>query len=292
MVKKKSRRALGRGLTNLIPVDSEERGSDNEIVYVEGSAIETNPFQPRTEFDDKEIEGLSESIQNQGLIQPLVLRKKARSYQIISGERRFRALKLLGKDKIPAIIKAGVSDRDMLEMALVENIQREELNEMEKAVAYHKLMLECGLSHELLSERVGKSRSAITNCLRLLNLPEHIQLLVRKGAISGGHARALLSISNTKEQVAIADKISSDNLSVREIERLSREHKAGKTTQRPAGQTRNDALDPNLQNQIDKLQYHFGTAVAIKSNASHKGKIEIRFLDTDDLNRILELLLS
>ena len=184
-----SRRALGRGLTNLIPVDSEEKGSDNKVVLVDANSIHPNPFQPRREFNDEELAGLAESIKQQGLLQAIILRKKQDGYEIISGERRFRALKILGQDKMPSIIKPKVTDREMMEMTLVENIQREDLNDIEQAHAFQTLLQDCDLSHEELSKRVGKSRSAITNTLRLLKLPLDIQQRVIHNEISTGHAR-------------------------------------------------------------------------------------------------------
>ncbi|MBD3322301.1 MAG: ParB/RepB/Spo0J family partition protein [Chitinivibrionales bacterium] len=289
MTKKKVRRALGRGLTNLIPVDSEEHGSNNEVVQIDAYSISTNPFQPRTDFDQEEIDGLAESIRAQGLIQPIIVRRKNNGFEIVSGERRFRALKQLKYETIPAIVKPQISDHDMLEMALVENIQREDLNEIEKAYAYQRLLLECNLSHEKLSERVGKSRSAITNSLRLLKLPGELQKYVRKGILSMGHARALCALDNEKEQKNLAKQIVEQGLSVRECERIS------KGEQSPARKNRTlkktvQQIDPDTRNLIEKLEQHFGTPVALKTQPGGRGKIEISFLGNDDLNRILDIL--
>ncbi|MBD3344493.1 MAG: ParB/RepB/Spo0J family partition protein [Chitinivibrionales bacterium] len=293
MAKKKARRALGRGLTNLIPVDNEETGSGNEVMLVDVNAIHTNPYQPRTDFDQDEIDGLSESIRNQGLLQPIILRKKNDGYEIISGERRFRAMKKLGNDSVPAIVKAQISDHDMLEMALVENIQREDLNEIEKAYAYQRLLLECNLSHEKLSERVGKSRSAITNSLRLLKLPKEVQNYVRNGKLSMGHARALCALESSDEQKEVAQAILTDALSVRDVEKLTQEgdrrKDVKKAKKQPSSTGKN--IDPDLKKVVEKLEYHFGTPVGIKTSPKkEKGKIEISFLGTDDLNRILDIL--
>ena len=213
-----ARRALGRGLTNLIPVDNEEHGSGAEVVSVDINAIAPNPFQPRYDFDKDEIAGLAQSIEKQWLLQPILLRKKNDGFEIISGERRFRALKLLGNDKVPCIVKPNITDHEMIEMALVENIQRESLNDIEQANAYQRLKMECGLSHEEISKKVGKSRSAITNYLRLLKLPEEIQEKLRKKELTMGHARALLAIENPAQQKAMAQKIIAENLTVRDIE--------------------------------------------------------------------------
>lgn len=285
-----SRRALGRGLSNLIPQDSEETGSDNEIVLVDSNAIRPNPFQPRSKFDNKEIEGLAESINSQGLLQAIILRKKIDGYEIISGERRFRALKLLGHDKIPCIIKPKVSDREMIEMTLVENVQREDLNDIEQAFTYQRLLHECGLSHEELSKRIGKSRSAITNIMRLLKLPDEIQRLVMSGDISMGHARALLSIEDIHKQKEIAERICSRKLSVRDVEDEIKRLKEKKPQVKSRKLKSDIEKDPDLIAIIEKLQYKFGTMVKVISLRNGKGKIEIHFYKKDDLNRILEIL--
>jgi ParB family chromosome partitioning protein len=286
-----SRRALGRGLTNLIPQDSEEKGSDNEVVLVDSNSIRPNPFQPRREFNQEEIEGLAESIKNQGLLQPVILRKKVEGYEIISGERRFRALRFLGHDKIPCIIKPKIADREMIEMALVENIQREDLNEIEQALAFQRLMLECGLSHEELSKRVGKSRSAITNTLRLLRLPEELQQKLMQGDISMGHARALLSIESVQQQKALGEKIVSQKLSVRDVEEAVQHDKEKMPHDRAGAKPRaRGQEDPNVVALVEKLQHKFGTMISIVNLHNDKGKIEIHFYDKADFNRVCELL--
>jgi ParB family transcriptional regulator, chromosome partitioning protein len=288
-----SRRALGRGLTTLIPIDSEEKGSDNEIVLVDSNAIRPNPFQPRQEFDAEEIKGLAESIKTQGLLQAIILRKKNDGYEIISGERRVRALKVLGYDKIPSIIKPKVSDREMIEMALVENIQREDLNEIETGLAFQRLLLECGLSHEELSKRVGKSRSAITNTLRLLKLPENIRLLVTRGDISMGHARALLAVEDPEKQMELGERIVSQELSVRDIEAAVQRLKEKKQQSKQSSKKKGDLpRDPDLLELIEKIQYRFGTKANIISLRDNKGKIEIHFFNKEDLNRIIDLLIK
>ena len=293
MSKATQRKALGRGLSNLIPTDSEELGSNDNIVSVAIDAIVPNPFQPRTYFNDEEIAGLAESIKNQGLLQPIVLRKKNSTYEIISGERRFRALKKLEYDKVPAIVKAKVTDREMLEMAIVENIQREELSEIEKAVAYQQLLLKCGLSHEQLSERVGKSRSAITNTIRLLKLPEEIQAMVRTGAISMGHARALLSIDDADKQLALAKRIISETLTVRDVENGGQPAKQQKGPAQPTAQKQSSTpQDPEITHIAEQLQYHLGTQVSLQLSDSGKGKIEISFFNKEDLDRVLGVLLK
>jgi ParB family transcriptional regulator, chromosome partitioning protein len=287
-----SRRALGRGLTNLIPQDSEEKGSDNNVVLVDANSIRPNPFQPRREFNQEELNGLAESIKSQGLLQPIVLRKKVDGYEIVSGERRFRALRRLGHDKIPCIVKPKIADREMIEMALVENIQREDLNEIEQAVSFQRLMLECGLSHDELSRKVGKSRSAITNTLRLLKLPEELQQKLVQGEISMGHGRALLSIDSVSWQKALGERIVSENLSVREVEEIVQHGRVKSAFSKTAGTKKRMPAhqDPDLAAVVEKLQHRFGTRISVVKLRNHKGKIEIHFQDMNDFNRIAELL--
>jgi ParB family chromosome partitioning protein len=292
MVSQHTRRALGRGLTNLIPVDTEENGSGNEVVFVDTHAIVSNPFQPRQDFDKEEIANLAQSIEKQGLLQPILLRKKEDGYEIISGERRFRAMKLLGNDKVPCIVKPNISDHEMIEMALVENIQRENLNDMEQAFAYQRLMMDCGLSHEEISKKVGKSRSTITNFLRLLKLPEDIQEMVRRRELSMGHARALLALEDPQQQRAMAKNIIARNLSVRDIENNVQVGKDGQRDKKKAHSRKlpHQEKDPDIVQQTEKLRYRFGTMVNILHSSEEKGKIEIHFYSTEDLNRILEML--
>jgi len=290
MNKQGTRRALGRGLSTLIPVQTEEKGSENEIVYVDINAIKPNPYQPREDFREEEIHELAVSIDSQGLLQPIILRQKENNYEIISGERRFRAFKYLNKDKVPCIIRPKVSDREMLELALVENIQREELNEIEKAIAYQKLLLEYNYTHEQLSKQVGKSRTAITNSLRLLNLPDDIQLLVRKNDLTMGHARALLAVDSADEQRKLAKRIVDNKLSVRDIEKETQEKKEKK----PLIESSRDMLprDPDMEHNIEQLRYKFGTSVKLIRHAGGKGKVEIEYYTNEDLVRIFDLLLK
>lgn len=286
MANRKTRQALGRGLSSLIPVLDGEKISDTDILDVDIDEIMPNPFQPRKDFNREEIESLADSIKSQGLLQPVVLRKRAGRYEIISGERRRRAMKHIGEKSIPAIIKEKISDGKMLEMALVENIQREDLNDIELAKSYQRLLFECGLSHKDLSEHIGKSRSAITNTLRLLKLPEKIQTLTREGKISSGHARALLAIKDKQAQYALVKKIISKGLTVRDIENLTQvKIKRGKTKAKAGKHT-----DPDIQHQEDQLRYLFGTDVKIKIGRGYKGRIEIQYYSREDLNRILNIM--
>lgn len=283
------RKALGRGLSNLIPTQVESSSNNEEIHLIDINAIRTNPFQPRTDFDEDEIKGLADSIENQGLLQPVVVRQKDSFYEIISGERRTRAYKLLKRDKVPCIIKNKVTDREMLELALVENIQREELNEIEKAIAYQKLLLECNYTHDELSKQVGKSRTVITNSLRLLNLPDEVQQMVRKNQISMGHARALLALQDSNQILDLANRIINENLSVRDIEKETQESKGNKKIKvQPA----EPLMDPDLANVVERLQYKFGTSVSIKQSTKDKGKVEFEYFNQQDLTRIVDILLA
>lgn len=293
MTKTTRRRALGRGLSALIPVESEQDSVTGGAEMVDIHAITPNPYQPRTEFDPKEIDGLAKSIANQGLLQPVIVRKKVHGYEIVSGERRIRAMRQLGWDQAPCIIKTQVSDREMLELALVENIQRENLNDVEQAQAYQRLLLECSLSHEELSERVGKSRSAITNTLRLLKLPQQVQQMIRDGGLTSGHARALLALDSAADQRKLASRISQERLSVREVEEAVRSLKGERAprTRKPRSTARPKApLDPDIASHLEHLQYHYGTAVRLQQNGD-RGKVEIHFSNQQDRDRILNLLL-
>jgi ParB family chromosome partitioning protein len=293
MKKQPARRALGRGLSNLIPthIDGDNSISNEEISLIDISSIKTNPYQPRIDFNEEEIRNLAQSIENQGLLQPVVVRQKDSHYEIISGERRFRAFCYLKRDKLPCIVKTKITDRKMLELALVENIQREELNEIEKAIAYQKLLLEFNYTHEELSKQVGKSRTAITNSLRLLNLPEEIQQMVRQERITMGHARALLALENEKDQLQLAHRIETENLSVRDIEKESQANKEKKIQKLPY-KKKEEPLDPDIANILERLQYKFGTAVKIKPSSENVGKLEIDYYNQSDLIRIVDLLLA
>lgn len=292
MNKNAARKALGRGLSNLIPVNVDNSSEINEIHEVSVSSIKTNPYQPRIDFNDEEIIGLAESIKVQGLLQPVVVRKKNDFYEIISGERRFRAFKYLKKDTVPCIVKTNVADREMLELALIENIQREELNEIEKALAYQKLLLEYNYTHEQLSEQIGKSRAAITNALRLLNLPEEIQLALRNNSISMGHARALLAVDN-KQQIEVLQKIISEKLSVRDVEEIgSSSGNKVKREKKFKPEISPERKDPDYEKVVEQLQYKFGTSVEINTKNSKKGLLSFVFIGEEDLARITDILLK
>jgi ParB family chromosome partitioning protein len=294
------RKALGRGLANLIPTGpTEAEGNDGgEIHLVDVNAIDPNPYQPRKDFDESEIAGLAESIKNQGLLQPVVLRKKGIRYEIISGERRFRAFQHLRRDTVPCYVRGNVSDNEMLELALVENIQREELNEIEKAIAYKKLLEQCGYTHDALAQKVGKSRAVVSNAMRLLNLPPDVQEMVRKNQISMGHARAVLAIEGAAAQREAARRILQDSLTVRDVENFVKTEKGGSGGDRakpsataPASEA-GDSEDPNVAHVLEQLRYRFGTPVRLKSAGDGKGRLEIEYFSEDDLARLFDILLG
>lgn len=290
------RNALGRGLGALLEdsstVNKKERlvsesaaAAMNEIKLDE---IEVNPFQPRTHFDQESLQELSESIKIQGIIQPITVRKLAKNkYQLISGERRLQASQLAGLEALPAYVRTA-NDQQMLEMALIENIQREDLNAIEIALSYQRLLAECDLKQEELGDRVGKKRATVNNYLRLLRLPPDIQIGLKQSKISMGHARAIINIENVDQQLEIFKKIVLEELSVRKVEELVR-HLNGKTnSQKEVKGGANEAPKEVVQLQ-SKLASHFGTKVHVKSDGK-KGEIKIPFVSVEDLNRILEIL--
>jgi len=301
------KKALGRGLNALLSdSNTEDRleidapvsktpaattvttppasGSTLEIPLTQ---IEVNPFQPRTYFDQTALQELADSIKVHGIIQPITVRKLTKDqYQLISGERRFQASKLAGLTSVPAYIRSA-DDQQMLEMALIENIQRENLNAIEVALSYQRLMSECNLKQDELGDRVGKNRATVTNYLRLLKLPPDIQIAVRDNRISMGHARAIINVENPDQQLYIFKKTLSEDLSVRKVEELVREFASVKKEEKtaPASTAANREIN-QLQAQLSS---HFGTRIVIKSDGK-KGEIKIPFLSVEDLNRILDIL--
>jgi ParB family chromosome partitioning protein len=285
---------LGKGLSALLQ-GSEEFENRRDLTVTRNplnfkeipvDQIEANPYQPRTEFEAESLKELSESIKVQGIIQPITVRRLSENqYQLISGERRLKASKMAELEHVPAYIRTA-NDQEMLEMALIENIQREDLNAIEVALSYQRLLSECELKQEDLGSRVGKNRSTVTNYLRLLKLPPEIQLAVRDKRISMGHARAIISIDNADTQLLVFHRIIKDNLSVRQTEELVR-HGLGNVGKSSGGGT---FLPVEYQELKTKLSSHFGTKVALKVGKNHKGEIKIPFVSTEDLNRILEIL--
>ena len=250
--------------------------------------IETNPFQPRTDFDDKALAELSESIRQQGIIQPITVRKLGYDkYQIISGERRFRASKLAGLEYVPCYVRIA-NDQAMLEMALVENIQRENLNPIEISISYKRLLDECNLSQDQLADKVGKDRTTVTNYIRLLKLPPTVQAAIRDGKISMGHARAIINVDDLSMQLMILDEILKNGLSVRKVEDLVRAA-SGKKSQ---GNTKNTSgkATVGLKDIEKRLENIYESKVEIKTGAKGTGKIMISFYSTEDLNRLLDML--
>lgn len=283
--------ALGRGLDALIDTnvgkDVEKKQIPNEI---EVRLVEANPYQPRTTFDDESLSELSESIKELGVIQPITVRLLDNgNYQLISGERRLRASKLAGLKMIPAYVRSA-DDQGMLEMALVENIQREDLNAIEVAISYQRLMDECKLTQENLSQRVGKKRSTVANYTRLLNLPAKIQLGIRDEKISMGHARALLSIKENETQLMVYDQILKYDFSVRRVEDIIRE--LNSETKKEEKKTKKKVLA--TQEDYEQLQKHlsncFASNVEFKRGVKGKGKIVIPFKNDGDLERIIAIL--
>jgi ParB family transcriptional regulator, chromosome partitioning protein len=285
-----SRKVLGRGLSALL---GEETSKDNEEQYLEVDLdlIEPNSEQPRTRFNEANLEELAQSIRVNGVVQPIVLRRKGKRYEIIAGERRWRASLRAGLRKIPSVIKE-VSDDKLLELALVENIQRQELSAVEEAKAYRKLIDTIGLTQEMIAERVGKNRTIITTFLRLLKLPDDVQDLIEEGKISAGHARALLMSDSTEVQRRVAKMVLEMSLSVRETEKTIKRISRGDTQPTEKKQVSRKG-DANTKAAETKLRRHLGTNVnIIPDGKGTGGKIEIEYYGETDLDRIYNLILK
>ena len=294
MAKATKKQALGRGLSALLKesaVDimaASDKNADKlvgNIVEIELANITVNPFQPRTHFDENALQELANSLQELGVIQPITVRKsEGNTFQLVSGERRFRASKIIGNSTIPAYIRLA-NDQEMLEMALVENIQRKNLDPIEVSLSYQRLIDEIQLTQEQLSVRVGKKRSTVTNYLRLLKLDPIIQTGIRDGFISMGHGRALINIDISEDQLNIYSKIVKDKLSVRQTEELVKNFKEGKKTS-PA----KNKIPTYIKKNIAELNTYFGANIAISVNKKGKGKLTIPFQSEEDFNRIKNLL--
>ncbi|SEF98345.1 chromosome partitioning protein, ParB family [Caloramator fervidus] len=269
---------LGKGLGALIP-DAEKDGA---VFEVDITKLFPNEEQPRKRFDDEKINSLAESIKAHGIIQPIIVKKEGDFYKIIAGERRWRAAKIAGLKKVP-VVEKDLTDREIMEISLIENIQREDLTPIEEAMAYKKLMEEFNLTQEEIAERVGKSRSAIANSLRLLNLDERVIEYINNGDISEGHGKIIASIEDKEVQYQLAKKIVEEGLNVRQTEKIVRELNSKKQKK----ETKNNNV--YYKDVEEKLQMFFGTKVKINSG-KNKGKIEIEYYSEDDLQRILELL--
>ena len=290
------RSALGRGLGALLENTSNE-SADNfsgtkalagSVTSIPLSQIEANPFQPRVDFNDEALHELSESIKQQGIIQPITVRKMGHDrYQIISGERRCKASRLAGLETIPAYVRIA-NDQGMLEMALVENIQRENLNALEVAISFQRLMEECKISQEVLGEKVGKDRTTVTNYLRLLKLPPQIQTAVRDGKITMGHARAIINVNDVGLQLKIFNDILENELSVRKVEDLVRETARNKSSK--VGSHKETDKNADLKKIEERLTSKYETRIDIKHRTNGSGQLVFTYFSTDDLNRIIELL--
>lgn len=279
---------LGRGLDALISTEAIQTSGSSSIGEIEIALIEANPNQPRREFEEQALQELADSIRELGVIQPITLRKRGdEKYQIIAGERRFRASQLAGKNTIPAYI-IDANEENSMEMALIENIQREDLNAMEIALAYQQLVEQYNLSQEQLSKRVGKGRATIANFLRLLKLPAAIQVALKEKSIDMGHARALLSLESPAEQIKLYHEIKERGYSVRQVEEIVRNIKNGETTQAKA---KNENKEQNaMYHQLKKqLTHFFQTPVQLTCNAKGNGKISIKFKNEQELERIISI---
>jgi ParB family chromosome partitioning protein len=268
------RRALGRGLGALIPsAATADAGRDNEeALTVPVKDIEPNPHQPRTAFGEEQIEELAASIRERGLLQPLLVRRAGAGYQLIAGERRWRAAQRAGLTRVPVRVH-DVDDRESLELALIENLQREDLNPMEEARAYERLSEEFGLTQADVAQRVGKSRSAVANSVRLLQLPPDIRAKLSSGALSAGHARSLLGLDSVEAQSELVRDVVERRLSVRDTERLVRERQSGD--------------DPNRASVESELSRSLGTKVRLRQSKGGSGRIEIEFYSLDELNGLI-----
>lgn len=280
-----NRKALGRGLGALLSSDSTvDLGAEPSEVDID--SIVPGPMQPRTTFDEASLESLADSIRTHGIVQPLLVRRRDGGFELIAGERRWRAAKLAGISRVPVIVRE-VPDDNLLEIALIENIQRENLNPIEEAQAYKKLIETVGLTQESLASRVGRDRSYITNYLRLLRLPDDVQQLVKEGRLSTGHARTLLSLDQVDLQRRLARQILDGGLSVRATEQLVQKA----TEEKPAKRSAPQAVDPNIKAAETKLRRALGTQVKILQAADGRGRVEISFFNTQDLDRIYSLLM-
>lgn len=300
MDKKHMKKELGQGLKALLgniepqltqsdPASAQEvvRELSHAVAMIPVESIEVNPFQPRKEFDDLALGELAESLRIHGLIQPITVRALGgERYQLISGERRLRASKIAGLENVPAYVRLA-NDQEMLEMALVENIQREALNPIEIAITYQRLIDECQLTHELLSGRVGKQRSSVSNYLRLLKLPPDIQKSLKQGTISMGHAKALLSIEEIGLQLSLLRETVSNDLSVRQLEDLVRRYatKTGNKSKKVGKSLPQAYLDVQ-----ERMRRALSARIQLKRNSKGKGQIVIDFSNDDDLNRLLDLM--
>jgi len=284
--KKSKKKALGLGIDALIPDISSQDSPDGSFIELEIDRIIPNPYQPRKNFDDSELRELTESIKSKGVLQPLLVREAETDYELVAGERRLRAARRAGLTSVPVLVK-DLSDAETLEMAIIENIQREDLNPVEEANAYHRLMTEFGLTQEAVAERVGKSRPAVANLLRLRHLPKGILKNISDGELSMGHARALLSLTNNKDKTTASRQIIKKQLSVRQTEALIK-----RMLRRPVYKEKAPTeIATYLQDLAEELSITFGTKVRI-TRQGKKGSVQIDFFSDKDLDRLIQLLKS
>jgi ParB family chromosome partitioning protein len=282
------RKVLGRGLSALL--GDENTAEREELLNIDLDLIEPNAKQPRTSFGEAKLEELAQSIRVNGVVQPIIVRKKGANYEIVAGERRWRASQRAGLQKIPAVVKE-IKDDKLLELALIENIQRQELNAIEEAKAYKNLVENVGLTQEMIAERVGKNRTVITTFLRLLKLPDDIQNLVVEEKISAGHARAILMAEDIDLQRELAQKIVAMSLSVRETEKAAKKIQKGNKIK--DAKVEKQKIDPNIKSAETKLRRHLGTQIQIIPDGKGTGgKIEIEYYGEADLTRIYDLLMN
>jgi len=276
-----SKTVLGKGLGALIPADQELSVDEVHYRVIPLDRIAPNPMQPRQQFDDVRLAELAESVRQNGLVQPLVVRKSGSGYTLVAGERRYRAARIAGLEKAPAVIMDDIDDIRMLELALVENIQRQDLNPLELAEAYRRLIEQCGLTQLQLAQRVGRSRAAVANHLRLLSLPESIKRLIAEGRLTEGHARALLALDNESRMLEMAERIVSTSMSVREAEQAAPEKKKRRRLEVKR-------LSPALAEIEADLKQRLATAVKIVPGL-RRGRVEIEYYGEDDLSRLWQL---
>jgi len=292
----KAARGLGKGLDSLIPAAvqntetkaAEEKKEDgSQGTYVKITKVEPNREQPRKNFDEDALQELADSIKQYGIVEPLIVQDRKTYYEIIAGERRWRAAKLAGLKEVPVIVR-NYTEQEIVEISLIENIQREDLNPIEEAQAYKRLLTEFHLKQDEVAERVSKSRTAVTNSMRLLKLCDEVQQMIIDDMISTGHARALISIEDAEQQYTIAQKVFDEKLSVRDVEKLVKNlNKPEKAKKEPMT---DKALEAVYQDLEEKLKQSLGTKVAITSKGAGAGKLEIEFYTHDDLEKLTELL--
>ncbi|QUI21104.1 ParB/RepB/Spo0J family partition protein [Vallitalea pronyensis] len=283
-----AKRGLGKGLSALITDDLEQEISDNKkgVMKLKIKDVGPNKDQPRKRFDEDLLQELADSIKQYGIIQPLIVIKKDDFYEIVAGERRWRAAKMAGLKEVPAILK-GYTTREILEVSLIENIQRENLNPIEEAIAFKRLIKDFKLKQDDVAEKVSKSRSAIANSMRLLNLDERVQRMIVDEMVSSGHGRTLLALEEGDMQYQLANRIFDENLSVRETEKLIKSILNPKEEKKD---TSEDALTPIYKEVEDRFKEIFGTKVNIQRKSKKKGKIEIEYYSSEDLERLIELI--